>query len=348
MQKEYKKFKKKDYSSFILGADIGGTNCNFGIFGIKRKNPELLLSFHFNSRELEGLHYSINEILAYMQKNRRIKITKACIAVAGIISPKKDFALTQNVPWNISKNELLRKTRLKEIILVNDFEAVGYGINMLNKKGIFVIKKAQKIPEAPAAVIGAGTGLGKATLIYNNHLKFYIPLPSEAGHMDFAAQSQDELELVNFIKRHKKIKQDIPYELVLSGQGLENIYLFLRKSRKFKETRYTKEIDKSKNKPELISKYRKIDKTCNDAFMVFKLIYAKFARDMAIYSVARGGIYIAGGIAAKNREIFDKEFVKTFEKNYKVADVLRKIPIYLILDHDVGLLGAGFVGSKFL
>ena len=347
-KREYKKFNKNNYDSFILGGDIGGTNTTFGVFGVKNDIPELLISFHFKTKMLERLHYAVNEALEYAQKNHKIRITKACIAVAGVISSKKDHAVTQNVPWNISKNELLKKTRLKDVVLINDFEAIGYGINMLRNNDVILIKKARKIPEAPVVVIGAGTGLGKTALIYSEHYKSYIPLPSEAGHMDFSAQNKDEVNLVNFIKKHRKIKAPISYEQVLSGQGLSNIYLFLRKSRRFKETKCTKEVDKSINKPELVSKYRKIDKTCREAFRIFKIIYARFARNMAIDSIARGGVYIAGGIAAKNRDIFDREFVKAFEDNYKLVYLLKKIPIYLITNYYAGLLGAGFSGARFL
>ena len=135
---------------------------------------------------------------------------------------------------------------------------------------------------------------------------------------------------------------------VLSGEGLENIYAFLRRGKRFEETVFTKEIDKSKNKPELISKYRKVDKTCKETFGIFKIAYAKFAKNMALDALALGGVYIAGGIAPKNTDIFDREFIKIFEESHKMRHVLRKIPVYLITNCDVGLLGAGFAGAKFL
>ena len=107
-------------------------------------------------------------------------------------------------------------------------------------------------------------------------------------------------------------------------------------------------IDKSKSKPELISKYRKADKTCKETFEIFKIAYAGFAKNMALDGLALGGVYIAGGIAPKNREIFDKSFVKIFEESLKMGHILKRMPIYLILNYDVGLLGAGFAGSRLL
>lgn len=347
-KKKYKKFKKNDYGSFILGADIGGTNTNFGVFGIKKKFPALLISFHFNSKEIKKLHNAINETLDYMMKNYKIKISKACIAGAGVVSPKRDSISITKLEWSLSQKELSKNTNLKKILFINDFEAVGHGINMLKKTDVAVIKKPQKIPEASVAVIGAGTGLGKSTLVYDEHNKSYKHIPSEAGHCDFPAQSKLETQLVDFIKKYKKIKNNVSYEQVVSGIGLENIYLFLRKKGKIKPTKYTKEIDKAKNKPLVISKYRKIDETSRKTFEIFRDAYARFAANCALDALPYGGIYIAGGIAPKNPGIFDADFTRKFEKCHERPDVLRKIPIYLVKNCNVGLLGAGFAGAKLL
>jgi len=347
-RKEHKKFSKKNYNSFILDCDVGGTNTNIGIFGIKNNFPKLLISFHFSSKELRKLSDAINASILYAQKYYKINITKACIAVAGVVSLKKDYVEVTNLKWNLSKKQLLKDSRLKDVLIINDFVALGYGINLLRKKDILTIKEVEKVPKAPIIVIGAGTGLGKATLLHNEKSNLYMPLPSEAGHSDFASQDKLELDLINFIKKHKKIRTRVNYEQILSGQGLSNIYLFLRKRRKFKETNYTKEIDKSSAKPELISKYRRIDGTCKATFKIFKIAYASFAKNFAIDSLAYGGVYIAGGIAPKNKDMFDSEFIKVFEQNYKHSEVLRKIPVYLILNYNVSLLGAGLAGAILL
>ena len=343
----YKKFKKSTYPCFILAGDVGGTNTNLGLFGIKKDLPHLLISLHFKSNELKGIHEAINETLNFVKKEYSINITKACFAVAGVLSQDGDAAEVTNAKLDIDKKALLRKTKLKRVILLNDFEAMGHGIGILRKNDIAIIKEAKKIPKAPIAVIGAGTGLGKTTLIYNENNNSYVPLSSEAGHTDYPAQNQQELELINFIKKHKRIKRSVPYEQILSGQGLENIYLFLREA-KDTPTKYTKEIDGSKDKAGLISKYRKIDATCKATFEIFRLAYAKFAKNFALDSMALGGVYIAGGIAPKNMDIFNKKFTESFEDNYMLGGVLRKIPIYLILNYNAGLLGAGLIGAKLL
>ena len=347
-KKERRKFNKNSYNSFVLGGDIGGTNTNLGIFGIRKGLPVLLVSFHYKSNELKGLHRAVNEVLGRAYSDYKLRITKACFAVAGVLSPDKDYVKVTNAKWDVSRNVLAEKTNLKKILLINDFEAVGYGISMLAKKDIAIVKKAKRLPKAPVLVIGAGTGLGKATLAYNEYYDLYIPLPSEAGHSDFAAQSRKELELVNFIRKRKKIRGSVPYEEVLSGEGLINIYMFLRKSGKFKETMHTKEIAKSDNKAELISQYRKSNPICKAVFDIFTKIYARFARNFALDAIARGGVYIAGGIIAKNSDMLGEELVKEFENNDTLGHLLKQIPVYAILNYNAGLLGAGFAANKLL
>lgn len=203
IKKEHKQF-SKGYQGCILAGDIGGTNCTLGIFGIKNSLPELLVSFHFKSRELNNLYEPINIVIDYASKEKGITLKKCCLAAAGAISPRKDYVNLTKANLHLSIKEVLNKTKLKKIILMNDFEAAGYGISMLSGKDIKTIKKGFKVPKTPIVVIGAGTGLGKTTMVYDNVKGIYIPLPSEIHHADFPAQNKAEAELVEFIKRNKK------------------------------------------------------------------------------------------------------------------------------------------------
>ena len=347
-KKEYKKISTSYYGSFLLGGDIGGTNTTLGIFGIKRKIPSLLATFHFKSKELKELYSAINEVTDNAFQNYKIKISKCCLGVAGALSPNRDYVKVTNANLELSKNELSEKTRLKNVLLINDFEAVGYGINMINSGDLHEIRISKRVDKAPVLVIGAGTGLGKSTLIWNSNKNFYAPLPSEAHHSEFPVQDEFELGLIDFIKNSRKTRQSVCYGDLLSGEGIENIYLFLTKSKKYKPTKYTNEIIKSDSMPGLISKYRNADRVCKETFRLFKMFYARAARNFALDCLPLGGIYIAGGIAQKNQEIFDQKFVKIFDSSRKMSNILKRIPIYLILNTNVGLLGAGYAGNKFL
>jgi glucokinase len=74
---------------------------------------------------------------------------------------------------------------------------------------------------------------------------------------------------------------------------------------------------------------------------LFTRFYGRCAKNIALDTLAGGGLYIAGGIAAKNKEIFvSKEFLDEFDRAYRRSEFLRKVPLYVILNYDISLLGA--------
>jgi glucokinase len=335
-----------EFSSYIIGADVGGTNTNIVVAGIKNSKPVLLFSLDFKSQDLESLVPAVYETLAYADKNYNIKIDTACFGVAGVVPPYQDMINLTNVDWNISKKEIIEGTSLENIFIINDFQAVGYGLNLLDpsdKKDMLEIrtKKNQERSLSTKALVGAGTGLGKSILIYDKHSNIYVPTPSEGGHEDFPAQNDFEIQLLEFIKKLRGISQPITYEELLSGRGIVSIYLYLKKLKRFDVTNYTEEIDNSQDKVNLISKYRQTDEICKETFRLFTRYYARCAKNFVLDTMATGGLYIAGGIASKNKEIFQSnEFLNEFENAYRRSDVLKKVPIYIILNYDVSLYGA--------
>jgi len=339
---------KERFSSYVLGVDIGGTNTNLGIAGIKNSKPILLFSLNYNSQELDSLVPAIENTLSYAKENYDITVDFACIGAPGVISTSNDYAELTNLEWHVSSEEIIEHTYLHSVSIINDFVAVGYGINLLdlnNRKDIVQIRNAKNNVDLldTKAIIGAGTGLGKSILIYDKKNNAYIPIPSEGGHADLPLQINLELQMAKFIKKLRGIQRPITYEEVLSGRGIEAIYLFLRQLDEFQETKYTKEIDEADDKTPLISKYRYLDETCKETFYFFTIFYARCAKNFVLDSLARGGLYIAGGIAEKNRDIFEsKDFIEEFELVYRKNEIIKDIPIYLIINYDVSLYGACF------
>lgn len=337
---------RKDYTDFVLGGDIGGTTTDFGIFGVANDRPLCLFSTHFKSQELTSLIPALNSTLEYARINHQIEIKEACLGAAGLIPPRHDFCRPTNVAWTISAQEILEKTPLGSVFLINDFEAIGYSINLLDPddpQDVFMAKKKsdRDFAKANKAVIGAGTGLGKSILVYSDIDSIHVPLHSEGGHADFPAQNEFELTLCDFIKKHRGIKTAVNYEELLSGRGIEATYLFLRSLEKYESTTYTKEIDSSADKAPLIAAYREKDETCRQTFRLFTLFYARCAKNFALDALAQGGLFIAGGIAAKNKELFKTvEFLEEFVRVEQLAEVLHNTPVYVIVNENVGLLGA--------
>lgn len=338
---------KEKYSSYVLGGDIGGTNTNLVVAGVKNSKPNLLFSLNIKSNNLDSLIPAIEKIITYARSNYGIELNIACIGAAGVVSPSNDFAQLTNVSWNVSTKELIDNTSLESVYVINDFQTIGYGLNLLdhnNENDIFQVRAGNRNLEYltfTKAIIGAGTGLGKSILTYDKQFKAYIPIPSEGGHGDFPAQNDFETQLVNFIKKLRGISNPLNYEEVLSGRGLESIYLFIRNTQNLRDTQYTEEIDKSSDKAPLISKYKNIDESCKETLRLFTRFYARCAKNFALDTLAYGGMYIAGGIASKNKEIFTTmEFTDEFENAYRRNDFLKNIPINIIVNYDVSLYGA--------
>jgi len=338
---------KEKFPYYVLGIDIGGTNTNLGIAGIKDSKPILLFSQNYTSKKLDSLVPAIQNTLTYAKNNYKIEVDFACIGAAGVVSPFNDSAKLTNVHWNLSSKELINKTFLNSVYIINDFQTIGYGLNLLdpnNKNDIFQVRFGRSdigSSKETKIILGAGTGLGKSILTYDKIFNAYIPIPSEGGHADFPAQNNLEMQIIEFVKKIRGISQPLSYEELLSGRGIESIFLFLRNTKESKETNYTKEIENAVDKASLISKYKDLDETCKKTFCLFTKFYARCAKNFVLDSLARGGLYIAGGIAAKNKEIFTtKEFIFEFENAYNRTDLLKTIPISVIVNYDVSLYGA--------
>jgi|GEM_PF-223923 len=337
---------QRSFSDYILGVDVGGTNTTFAVAGVKNNEPILLYSLNFKTKNLDSLTSAINTALDFSKEEYDIDVFYACVGAAGLVSELNNYAKLTNVRWDISAKEIIDKTNLADIFIINDFQAVGFGINFLdlnNPNDVIVIHSSNKTSKKnyqTRAVVGAGTGLGKSILVYNKALKLFIPVHSEGGHCDLPVTSSFELALIDFIKKLRNIKENVTYEEVLSGRGLEAIYLFLKEREEFRESKYTRIIDAKVDKAEYISKYRDVDETCKEVFRLFSSFYARCARNFALETMAVGGVFIAGGIAAKNKEIFSSDvFIKEFENAYRRREVLSRIPIYIVTNYNVSLYG---------
>jgi len=352
VKEHIKNFDKKIYSSFLFGVDLGGTNTKIAVAGVKKNNLELIFSLFFKSSEITYFSYALLECINIAKAKFDIDLSAGCISAAGVVSEdEKNVSLT-NQKMKINIDELIKKTGLKSVLLINDFEAVGYGINLLdfqNEKEIYTIRNNLKniAYKKTRAVIGAGTGLGKSILVFNEENNFYNPISSEGGHSDFPIYSDFERELTNYIKNKRNIVEPLTYDELLSGRGIEIIYQFLREKNLNKITKYTKEIDASKDKTPLIAQYKNLDETCKEVFNIFTIFYARCAKNFVLDSLAMSGLFIAGGIAVKNKEIFNsKGFLDEFENVYQYSNYIKKIPIFVILDENIGLKGACFAAMK--
>lgn len=332
--KETKYVKIIPKSKFILAGDLGGTNATFAVL---TEDFKLLLSLRYNSQEITNFTAIVVEVLNYLQSKYKITISEACFAAACPIHEDGLYCSLTNADWDVDALAIMNKSKLPSLAIINDFEAIAYGIALLPKQDLLQIKRGKIVPKKPQILLGAGTGLGKSVLVWNNSERMYFPLESEGGHADLVIANEEELALVNFIRKLHQIK-NVTWEYTLSGQGISNIYQFLQS--KTGLTKRSKEIKNSNFDAELISKHKNEDELCKKTFHFFSKFYGRCIKNYSLDFLSRGGIYIGGGIAAKNLDIFNQEFMDEFLNNKKMNHILRDLPIFLIKNYDVSLYGA--------
>ncbi len=323
----------------ILVSDIGGTNSNFGIFQLLDNKYQILLSLHAKSKEVTNFADLIAEVVAYVKDKYNITLKHACLAAAGPISQDRTFVKPTNLNSALDTKEIIQKANLECAVLVNDFEVIGYGISRIDPKNLVAVNQGTAREHAHKAIIGAGTGLGKCIMFYNDAKNRYVPIASEGGHADFVALHQRELDLAKYIQKYENWSCNISWEDVLSGNGIQRIYHFLRHSNE--NHKVSKQASVHGPRPDEIFKSRFLDHYCWETFEWYTAFYARCAKNFALDALALGGIYIAGGIAAKNLEMFQlPAFKQEFFSCGKQAELIKQIPIYVITDYNVSLYGA--------
>lgn len=326
----------------VLAADIGGTNSNFGICDINLGHVALILSVHAKSKEITDFPQIVDHVLKYLEVNHEISVKRACFACAGVVSENRDFCKPTNLDFEIDAHAIKSLTGLQEVIIINDFEAVGYGVDRIAKQDLVVIHEGKLREQANRAIIGAGTGLGKNILGWDYSLKMYIPIPSEGGHADFPIYNQDEFDYMKYLQNIVPDGQPISWEDVLSGQGIVQMYNFLGIKNTYEPTEIAGQLKLEGITPERIFKHRQDDKQCGDTYKWYSLFYARCAKNFALEALSLGGLYIAGGIAAQNLPLFQlPEFMKEFLNSREQKQTLSSIRISIVTDYNVSLYGAG-------
>lgn len=324
---------KKDKETFLC-ADIGGTNSNLSIVDFNAKKPKIKLLERYSTRKKSNINGLIEEFLKKADE-KGFSPKKACFAIAGPIDHEQKKARLTNVSMSIDAEKIRQKFKLKRVILINDFEAISYAVNVLEKDDCRQVQKGKALQKKTKCVVGAGTGLGKGILYFDMSKKAYLPLASEGGHSDLPVYDINELSMAVSVMKLKSIKPMLEYEDIVSGKGLEALYMH-----------YTKRLFRKPKKLSArnIAERKEKDAAAKKAFESFAKIYARCCRNFCLDTLALSGLYIAGGISEKNPGIFGKDFIKEFTRHSRprFRRILQEIPIYLITNYDVSLYGCAF------
>ena len=313
----------------ILAADIGGTHSRFAHFRADADtDPELLDMKWLRTADAS----SFSQLLGLLKSDRMsLEPEDADIVVIAVAGPviRGVRSSPPLISWDIDISEAQRDFGFRESALINDFVAQAFACLSPVGRSAEEILPGERLPGSVIAVIGAGTGLGHASLAPDGRGD-YLPMPSEAGHADFPFVSVREYEFREFLLK-KQSGRSITGNTVVSGGGLSYIHEFLS--------------GEQLTPPEVAGEFPRHPLTLEWAAR----FYGRACRNYTLQSLALGGLYIAGGVAAKNPELVTHpSFEAEFRSSDTLAGLLEKIPVYLIKDENSGLWGAAKYGLQAL
>jgi glucokinase len=313
-----------------LVADIGGTYTRFALAQAGVILPDSLA--RIRTSDFPTLAKAAQHYLA----QRPQSVQGACFAVAGPVF-EDEFQLT-NSAWHDSVDHLRKELQLDRVQLINDFKAIALAIPLLPASQLLSIGAAEPAPAGlsrPArAVIGPGTGFGSALLLETDTGP--IVIPGEGGHVALAADDAQEMALLDWLMQHGHVNE---CETFISGPGIELLHRAL--------CDISSVLHGNPGTSEIVQRALEGDAQCRRTLLQFCAWLGSLARDYALQCGARGGVYIAGGVALHFAEFLQQsDFRIRFENSRKMQHYLRTVPTYLITAENPGLIGAAWQSNQ--
>jgi glucokinase len=316
----------------ILVGDIGGTHTRMALLSRNEGRLTLERQRVYPSRE----HAGLGEIISDFIRQEGVRPEAACFGIAGPVLNGR--ANVSNLAWVVDAVEISQILAISPVWLINDLLAHASGIADLQDADLVVLNAGTPCP-GNAALIAAGTGLGEAGVFWDGFM--YRPFPAEGGHADFAPNNELELALYSYLM--KKFGH-VSYERVLSGPGIKNIYDFLQECGAEQEPPWLKEeLEHAPDPSALVAQHGLAAKSpiCERTLDIFVNVYAAEAGNLALRMMAVGGIFISGGIAGKLLpKMQEPRFMKAFVSKGRMSSLLESVPVKLIVNEHIGLLGA--------
>jgi len=311
----------------VLVGDVGGTHARFAVVDTGatpwRIGDRIDLDTDFPD--------FTSSLRAYLDRAGLASLPRAAaVAVAGPVTARR--VVLTNRHWAFSEDDL-RGFGFADALLINDFATLAFAVGALPPESFHTIgPDLPGLDGEPISVIGAGTGFGAACLA-----RFHgraVPVATEGGHAGFAPSTARETAVLGVLARRF---DHVSIERVLSGPGLENLYAALAEI----DGRKVEELSAAE-----ITARRESDG--REAMDMFCAIYGTVAGDFALCHGARGGVFIAGGIAQKIEAVLGASaFRQRFEAKGRMSGYVKTIPTRLILSEDTAFLGAANASLEF-
>lgn len=318
----------------MLVGDIGGTKTGLALAHRSGERIRLESRRRYPSRDFASLAAIVGRYL----DQTGAAVDAASLAVAGPVRDGR--SRTTNLPWEIDGADLALRFGLRQVRLLNDLEAVGWGIADLGEQDTAVLQAGDADAAGNACVVAAGTGLGQAGLYWDG--RRHRPFATEGGHADFAPLPQEpELSLLAYLQaRHGHVS----WERVVSGMGIGNLYRFLAdRAGNEHAAAVERALLGGGDLAAAVATTASQDAcpVCAEAMALFVRLYGREAGNVALKHLALGGVYLGGGIAPKNLELLRAPgFLEAFRDKGRMSDLMARMPVRVILDPYVALRGA--------
>lgn len=328
----------------ILAGDIGGTKCNLALF--ERHEDSLQLKYQIRLQTSAFSHFeqlidAFRKEYAAQSGSRPLKLSAAGFGVAGAVIDGR--VLANNIPWTLTTHSLARKLKLDShrLVLINDLVATACSLDHLSPTDILVLHQGSAQPRDNRALIAAGTGLGEATIFWDGHR--LRATPSEGGATDFAPRTDREIRLLQFLKLHLP---RVSCEDIFSGRGFRRLHEFLDSSVRHS----TFDGPAGESASEIAQNaFAGTCPVCAEVLDWWIDAFGAEAGNMALRTLAYGGVFLAGGIAVRILpKLKHSNFSRSFADKGPMTQLLVRIPISVILNEDAPLLGAAHEAAAAL
>jgi glucokinase len=336
----------------VLAGDIGGTNTRLAIYDVPASGlPGLKPIFEqkYPSAAHTGLDIIAEKFLAdaAAKIRTRAKADNACFGIAGPI--ENNICRATNLPWVVDGNALSQRLGIARVQLVNDFQAAALGVTAVGPDELVALGGDPPVARGPMAVLGAGTGLGQAFLLWSPHENRYRVVSSEGGHVDLAARTPLEHGLVHFLtNKYGRVS----CERVLSGRGLVDVFRFLSEEpacRGLIKAETAAVLAATGNDPAAAISARALagtDPVCEMALAIFCSVLGATAGNLGLMVLATGGVYVAGGIAPRVLPFLQRGgFREAFDRKGRLHTLVERLPAYVVTHPEPGLLGAAMIAA---
>jgi len=322
----------------ILAGDIGGTKSLVGVFRRAAERPQPAVVREYATADFDSLSELVE---TFLDETGSGPVEAACFGVAGPV--RGLVARLTNVPWLADATPLVDRLGCPTV-LDNDLVALARAVPLLEPEELAVLQEGTAVADGNAALIAAGTGLGEAVL--HNIDGRFLPMASEGGHADFAPASVREAELAEHLRRSFG---RVDNERVISGQGILNIYGFTHGGLDRGGSCAGVQHASGRDLPAAITRagFDGRCPACVETLDLFVGAFGSEAGNLALRSTATAGVYVGGGVAARILPALQRGgFLESFREKEPMTDLLRTIPVSVILNESAGLLGAALRGAE--